>query len=132
MRQAVTRAMKLGAKGIRILSSGRLNGSEMARKEGDRLGKIPLHTLRADIDYGFAEAPTTYGNIGVKVWICRGEVLPGQMVKEPEAAKNTGNDRFQKRRPGGRSDHTTDRRPRNAEAVKVAAPVAGGDVEGGK
>jgi len=78
MRQAVTRAMKLGAKGIRILSSGRLNGSEMARKEGDRLGKIPLHTLRADIDYGFSEAPTTYGNIGVKVWIYKGDILPGQ------------------------------------------------------
>ena len=78
MRQAVTRAMKLGAKGIRILCSGRLNGSEMARKEGDRLGKIPLHTLRADIDYGFAEAATTYGNIGVKVWIYKGDILPGQ------------------------------------------------------
>jgi small subunit ribosomal protein S3 len=78
MRQAVTRAMKLGAKGIRILCSGRLNGSEMARKEGDRLGKIPLHTLRADIDYGFAEAGTTYGNIGVKVWIYKGDILPGQ------------------------------------------------------
>ncbi len=78
MRQAVTRAMKLGAKGIRILCSGRLNGSEMARKEGDRLGKIPLHTLRADIDYGFSEAATTYGNIGVKVWIYKGDILPGQ------------------------------------------------------
>lgn len=78
MRQAVTRAMKLGAKGIRILCSGRLNGSEMARREGDRLGKIPLHTLRADIDYGFAEAATTYGNIGVKVWIYKGDILPGQ------------------------------------------------------
>lgn len=78
MRQAVTRAMKLGAKGIRILCSGRLNGSEMARREGDRLGKIPLHTLRADIDYGFAEAATTYGNIGIKVWIYKGDILPGQ------------------------------------------------------
>ncbi len=78
MRQAVTRAMKLGAKGIRILCSGRLAGSEMARKESDRLGKIPLQTLRADIDYGFAEAPTTYGNIGIKVWIYKGDILPGQ------------------------------------------------------
>ena len=78
MRQAVTRAMKLGSKGIRILCSGRLNGAEIARKEGDRLGKIPLHTLRADIDYGFAEAGTTYGNIGVKVWIYKGDILPGQ------------------------------------------------------
>ncbi len=78
MRQAVTRAMKLGSKGIRILCAGRLNGSEMARREGDRLGKIPLHTLRADIDYGFSEAATTYGNIGVKVWIYKGDILPGQ------------------------------------------------------
>ncbi len=78
MRQAVTRAMKLGAKGIRILCAGRLAGSEMARRESDRLGKIPLQTLRADIDYGFAEAATTYGNIGVKVWIYKGDILPGQ------------------------------------------------------
>jgi small subunit ribosomal protein S3 len=78
MRQAVTRAMKLGAKGIRILCSGRLAGSEMARKENDRLGKIPLQTLRADIDYGFTEALTTYGHIGIKVWIYKGDILPGQ------------------------------------------------------
>lgn len=78
MRQSVTRGMKYGAKGIRILCSGRLNGSEMARKEGDRLGKIPLHTLRADIDYGFAEAATTYGNIGIKVWIYKGDILSGK------------------------------------------------------
>jgi small subunit ribosomal protein S3 len=78
MRLAVTRAMKLGAKGIRILCSGRLAGSEMARREGDRLGKIPLQTLRADIDYGFYEAPTTYGHIGIKVWIYKGDILPGQ------------------------------------------------------
>jgi len=78
MRQAVTRAMKLGAKGIRILCAGRLNGSEMARREGDRLGKIPLHTLRADIDYGQQESPTTMGNIGVKVWIYKGDILQGR------------------------------------------------------
>jgi small subunit ribosomal protein S3 len=64
MRQAVMRAMKLGARGIRVICSGRLAGAEMARREQDRQGKIPLHTLRADIDYGFAEAATTYGNIG--------------------------------------------------------------------
>lgn len=78
MRQAVTRAMKLGAKGIRILCAGRLGGSEMARRETDRLGKIPLQTLRADIDYGFTEALTTYGHIGIKVWIYKGDILPGQ------------------------------------------------------
>jgi small subunit ribosomal protein S3 len=78
MRQAVMRAMKLGAKGIRVMCSGRLAGAEMARREQMRDGKIPLHTLRADIDYGFAEGRTTYGNIGIKVWIYKGEVLPGQ------------------------------------------------------
>ena len=69
MRQAVLRAMRLGAKGIKIRVAGRLGGAEMARVENDKQGKIPLHTLRADIDYGFAEARTTYGHIGVKVWI---------------------------------------------------------------
>lgn len=77
MRQAVTRAMRLGVKGIKITCSGRLGGAEMARKEHMRDGKIPLHTLRADIDYGFAEGKTTYGNIGVKVWIYKGDVVPG-------------------------------------------------------
>lgn len=76
MRQALMRAMKAGAKGIKITTSGRLAGSEMARRETYKDGKIPLHTLRADIDYGFYEATTTYGNIGIKVWIYRGEVLP--------------------------------------------------------
>ena len=77
MRQALMRAIKSGAKGIKITTSGRLAGSEMARRETYKEGKIPLHTLRADIDYGFYEAATTYGNIGIKVWIYRGEVLPG-------------------------------------------------------
>ncbi|NUQ71105.1 MAG: 30S ribosomal protein S3 [Chthonomonadales bacterium] len=77
MRQAILRAMRLGAKGIRVSCAGRLGGSEMARREHMRDGKIPLHTLRADIDYGFSEGPTTYGNIGIKVWIYKGDVLPG-------------------------------------------------------
>lgn len=76
MRQSLMRAMKAGAKGIKITCSGRLAGSEMARRETYKEGKIPLHTLRADIDYGFWEAGTTYGNIGIKVWIYKGEVLP--------------------------------------------------------
>lgn len=88
MRQAVLRAMKLGVRGIRILCSGRLAGAEMARREGDRQGKIPLHTLRADIDYGFAEAATTYGNIGIKVWIYKGDILPGHVRQtEPEVSR---------------------------------------------
>ncbi len=76
MRRSVTSAMKFGAKGIRVTCSGRLGGAEMARREWYREGKVPLHTLRANIDYGFAEARTTYGIIGVKVLIFHGEVLP--------------------------------------------------------
>jgi small subunit ribosomal protein S3 len=76
MKKAVQTALKFGAKGIRVACAGRLGGSEMARYEWYREGRVPLHTLRADIDYGFAEARTTYGKIGVKVWIMRGEVLP--------------------------------------------------------
>ncbi|HUV05431.1 MAG TPA: 30S ribosomal protein S3 [Armatimonadota bacterium] len=81
MRQAVLRTMRMGAKGIKVTISGRLGGAEIARTESGKQGKIPLHTLRADIDYGFAEARTTYGNIGVKVWIYRGDILPGQKLE---------------------------------------------------
>ncbi len=76
MKQAMSRAMRLGAKGIKTSVSGRLGGAEIARTEHYHEGTIPLQTLRADIDYGFAEASTTYGKIGVKVWIYKGEVLP--------------------------------------------------------
>ncbi|MCE5285007.1 MAG: 30S ribosomal protein S3 [Pelosinus sp.] len=76
MKQSVTRTMRIGAKGIKIMCGGRLGGAEIARSESYREGSIPLHTLRADIDYGTAEAHTTYGRIGVKVWIYKGEVLP--------------------------------------------------------
>ncbi len=85
MKRAVTNAMRLGALGIKIHVSGRLNGSEIARSEWYREGRVPLHTLRADIDYGFSEAMTTYGKIGVKVWIFKGEVF-GKDQKEGEAA----------------------------------------------
>lgn len=75
MKQSITRTMRLGAQGIKVAVSGRLMGAEIARTEGYSEGKVPLHTLRADIDYGFAEANTTYGKIGVKVWIYKGEIL---------------------------------------------------------
>jgi len=75
MKQSISRAMRLGAKGIKVTISGRLNGADIARSESYHEGTIPLHTLRADIDYGFAEADTTYGKTGVKVWIYKGEVL---------------------------------------------------------
>ena len=83
MKQCVGRTMRMGAKGIKITCGGRLGGAEIARSESYREGSIPLHTLRADIDYGTAEAHTTYGRIGVKVWIYKGEVLP----ESKEAAK---------------------------------------------
>lgn len=77
MKKSVNTAMKFGAKGIKILAAGRLGGAEMARREWYREGRVPLQTLRADIDYGFAESHTTYGVIGIKVWIFKGEVLAG-------------------------------------------------------
>ena len=82
MRQAMTRTMKMGAKGIKTAVSGRLGGADIARTEHYHEGTIPLQTLRADIDYGFAEADTTYGKLGVKVWIYKGEVLPHKARKE--------------------------------------------------
>lgn len=85
MKQAIQRSQRAGAKGIKTMVSGRLGGAEIARSEGYSEGTVPLHTLRADIDYGTAEAATTYGRIGVKVWIYRGEVLPPAKKKaDPE------------------------------------------------
>jgi small subunit ribosomal protein S3 len=83
MKKAVTSAMRLGAKGIRITCSGRLGGAEMARTEWYREGRVPLHTLRADIDYGAATSRTTYGAIGVKVWIFKGEIMPQLRAPAP-------------------------------------------------
>jgi small subunit ribosomal protein S3 len=85
MKEAVGRGMRMGAQGIRVQCAGRLGGAEIARTEWYREGRVPLHTLRADISYGFAEARTTYGVIGVKVWICRGEILT-RREDEPKAA----------------------------------------------
>lgn len=87
MKQAIARALKMGAKGIKIACAGRLAGAEIAREEWYREGRLPLQTLRADIDYGFAEALTTYGKIGVKVWIFKGEVIsPGEILEEEAIA----------------------------------------------
>jgi small subunit ribosomal protein S3 len=85
MRRAVGNAMRLGAHGIKVRVAGRLNGAEIARSEWYREGRVPLHTLRADIDYGVAEAKTTYGVIGVKVWIFKGEILDPNALKERQA-----------------------------------------------
>src|SRR5919206_632831 len=94
MKQAGRPGTRVGAKGVRVQVSGRLGGSEMSRRESDRDGQVPLHTLRADIDFGIAEAHTTYGTIGVKVWVYKGEVLPdgrepavGTVAGRPAAAR---------------------------------------------
>jgi len=93
MKRAVQNAMRLGAEGIKVEVSGRLGGAEIARTEWYREGRVPLHTLRADIDYSTAEANTTYGIIGVKVWIFRGEVLGGMPVTEEKPAPKRGKGR---------------------------------------
>ena len=90
MKRAVQNTMRLGAEGIRINIAGRLNGAEIARSEWNREGRVPLHTLRADIDYGFAEAKTTYGVLGVKVWIFKGEVFgdtPQEVAPQPQGKR---------------------------------------------
>ena len=95
MKQAIQRSMRAGAKGIKTSVSGRVGGADMARTEGYSEGTIPLQTLRADINYGFAEADTTYGKLGVKVWIYKGQVLPG--MKEAEVPEVKDNRRKNKR-----------------------------------
>jgi small subunit ribosomal protein S3 len=119
MRQTIMRAMKLGVRGIRVMCAGRLAGAEMARREHQRDGKIPLHTLRADIDYGFAEAKTTYGHIGIKVWIYKGDVLPGgsrptetEIVPRREAMRAERGERGGR---GGRSSERSGRTSRGGE-----------------
>jgi small subunit ribosomal protein S3 len=112
MKRAVTTAMRLGAKGIKINVSGRLGGAEIARSEWYREGRVPLHTFRADIDYGTSEAKTTYGIIGVKVWIFKGEVLGKneistdtimeEKVQKPDNKKNRP-DAGRNRKPDGRN-----------------------------
>src|SRR5699024_2659546 len=87
MKRAVGNAMRMGAGGIRVNVAGRLNGAEIARSEWYRDGRVPLHTLRADIDYGLAEAMTTYGILGVKVWIFKGEVFDSEAVADSKSAE---------------------------------------------
>ena len=136
MKRAMQNAMRLGAQGIKIMSSGRLNGIEIARCEWYREGRVPLHTLRADIDYGLSEAKTTYGIIGVKVWVYRGDRLTND--KAPQLPKTEGNNERRDRRgprpdgrpgaPGGRGRPAGDRGgPRtDAPAVAPASPAADG------
>ena len=90
MKRAVQNSMRLGAGGIKVRVAGRLNGAEIARPEWYREGRVPLHTLRADIDYGFAEAHTTYGVIGVKVWIFKGEILDIEQTETESTCREGG------------------------------------------
>ena len=117
MKQAMQRATRLGAKGIKCSCGGRLGGAEIARSESYHEGTIPLQTLRADIDYGFAEANTTYGKIGCKVWIYKGEVLNSTLRSEtPEPAKRERRDRRNgDRRNNGERRGNGERRPYNGE-----------------
>jgi small subunit ribosomal protein S3 len=116
MKQVIGRALKSGAEGIKVQTSGRLGGAEMARTEGYSEGNVPLSTLRADIDYGFAEADTTYGKIGVKVWINKGEVLPSvseeTRLRRKEARK-VSDKRPQKQRNASAGANRGPRKPRN-------------------
>jgi small subunit ribosomal protein S3 len=107
MKQSVFRTMRMGGKGIRVRIAGRLGGAEMARVDGDRAGRVPLHTLRADIDYGFTEAKTTYGHIGIKVWIYKGDILPGAAPVEL-----TDEEILAQRRPRAPRGERSDRGPR--------------------
>lgn len=132
MKRAMQSAMRLGAQGIKIMSSGRLNGAEIARTEWYREGRVPLHTLRADIDYGFSEAKTTYGIVGVKVWVYKGDYTPKE-----EATENKSSDHEDRRdrrpaKPGARrprkagdsaADGKQARAPRKA-ADKADKPAA--------
>lgn len=118
-KKAIQQTMRSGAKGIKTSVSGRLGGADIARSEGYSEGVTPLHTLRSDIDYAWAEAMTTYGKLGIKVWICRGEVLPGQMVSEPEKPKLPN-------RPERRRNNKKPQRTRNNEN-KVEVKEDGGN-----
>ncbi|BAM06593.1 30S ribosomal protein S3 [Leptospirillum ferrooxidans] len=90
MKKSVSSALRFGALGVKIRCAGRLGGAEIARTEWYREGRVPLHTLRADIDFGFAEAATTFGKIGVKVWVYKGDVLPGQEELSPKVKEKRG------------------------------------------
>lgn len=107
-KKAIQSTMRAGAKGIKTSVGGRLGGADIARSEGYSEGVVPLHTLRSDIDFAWEEAMTTYGKLGVKVWICRGEVMPGEMVQEPEKPKGTMNPRQANRRGARRTPKTED------------------------
>ena len=141
MKRAMQNAMRLGAQGIKIMSSGRLNGIEIARTEWYREGRVPLHTLRADIDYGFGEAETTYGIIGIKVWVYKGDRLASGETPVVEAPADEERKRRGPRRDDGKPGSRPARKPageagagapgaKRVRATKAAAPVAPADKAG--
>jgi small subunit ribosomal protein S3 len=119
MRQAMTRALRMNGRGMKVMVAGRLNGSEIARSEMDKMGKVPLHTLRADIDYGTATAKTVYGAIGVKVWIYKGEVLP---EKQRQALMGHPSQARDEEAPRPRRDRRDDRPPRDDRGPRNDGP----------
>jgi small subunit ribosomal protein S3 len=123
MRKSVDSALRFGCKGIKVRVSGRLNGSEIARSEWYLQGQLPLHTLRADIDYGFSEAHTTYGVIGIKVWIYKGEVLEGSNRRPANSLRNEGEPRRRRRDDRG-MDRDRERRPMSQPpAAELTGPI---------
>jgi len=123
MKRALTSAMRSGATGMRVKCSGRLGGAEMARSEHYSEGRVPLHTLRADIDYGFKEAKTTFGRIGVKVWINKGEIMPAGYPKDERREREEREER--ERREGGR-DRRRPQRDRRDGATARSGPRGSG------
>ncbi|KYH46090.1 30S ribosomal protein S3 [Branchiibius sp. NY16-3462-2] len=122
MRKGMQSAQRAGAKGIRVMVSGRLNGAEMSRTEFYREGRVPLHTLRANIDYGFYEARTTFGRIGVKVWIYNGDLTAKELAREQAAAPSRP---ARGRRDDRRDDRRDSRRPRREDAEQPQTVEAG-------
>jgi small subunit ribosomal protein S3 len=127
MKRAMQNAMRLGAQGIKIMSSGRLNGIEIARTEWYREGRVPLHTLRADLDYGVSEAKTTYGVIGIKVWVFKGEVIgrgdqPAGLATQTQPLPGEPESKRPARKPGVRTDSRGDAKPGERKAPRKAEP----------
>jgi len=132
MKRAMQNAMRLGAQGIKIMSSGRLNGAEIARREWYREGRVPLHTLRADIDYGTAEANTTYGKIGIKVWVYKGDMVARQDLAAVAPEAPTDDARRARKAAPRSAEAPTDgkpaaRRPERKSPAKAEAPATSKD-----
>jgi small subunit ribosomal protein S3 len=128
MKRAMQNAMRLGAQGIKIMSSGRLNGAEIARREWYREGRVPLHTLRADIDYGTSEAKTTYGIIGIKVWVFKGEILNRELAAA-QPVEQAPNDDQRKPRRAPKTGEADGKPVRRVAAKKAEGAPEGADAK---